>query len=192
MHSHLNQLRAQEHIVDLRAAAERSRWAAGDRIELEDGRRLRVPPSQREDRDRFRGLFAGLAPETRDQRYSSPKPELSERELSHLVDLDHVRHEAPAAVDEIDDSFVAAATHVEPPRSASRSRGGDKRSRTTSAVGAAGPSSLSERSSANAPTASHEPLRPPCATKPAARACSDTCTSAHKRGIAARSSSRLN
>jgi RimJ/RimL family protein N-acetyltransferase len=115
MHSELNQLIAQEHIADLRAAAERSRRATGDRLELEDGRRLRIRPIEREDRDRFRGLFARLAPESRYRRYFSPKPQLSERELSYLVDVDHVQHEALAAVDETDDSFVAAARYVQPP-----------------------------------------------------------------------------
>jgi RimJ/RimL family protein N-acetyltransferase len=115
MHSQLNQLIAQEHITDLRAAAERYRRAAGDRLELQDGRRLRIRPIRREDRHRFRGLFARLAPESRYRRYFSPKPELSERELSYLVDVDHVQHEALAAVDETDGSFVAAARYVQLP-----------------------------------------------------------------------------
>ena len=115
MHSQLNQLIAQERIADLRAAAERSRSAAKDQLELEDGRRLRIRPIEREDRDRFRGLFARLAPESRYRRYFPPKPELSERELSYLTDVDHVHHEALAAVDETDGSFVAAARYVQPP-----------------------------------------------------------------------------
>ncbi len=115
MHSHLNQLRAQEHIADLRAAADRSRSAAGDRLELEDGTRLTIRPVERQDRDRFRSLFARMAPESRYRRYFSPKSELSERELSYLVDVDHVHHEALAAVDERDGSFVAAARYVQPP-----------------------------------------------------------------------------
>ena len=115
MHSHLNQLLAQEHIADLRTAAERSRWAAGDRLELEDGRRLRIRPIEREDRDRFRGLFARLTPESRYRRYLTPKPRLSERELTYLVEIDHVHHEVLAAIDETDGSFVAAARYVQPP-----------------------------------------------------------------------------
>ena len=115
MHSHLNQLIAQEHIADLRAAAERYRSAAGARLELSDGRRLRIRSIEREDRDRFRSLFARMAPESRYRRYFSPKPELSERELSYLVDVDHVHHEALAAVDETDGTFVAAARYVQPP-----------------------------------------------------------------------------
>jgi RimJ/RimL family protein N-acetyltransferase len=115
MHSQLNELIAQERIADLRADAERSRSAAKDQLELEDGRRLRIRPIEREDRDRFRGLFARLAPESRYRRYFSPKPALSERELSYLMDVDHVHHEALAAVDETDGSFVAAARYVQPP-----------------------------------------------------------------------------
>jgi RimJ/RimL family protein N-acetyltransferase len=114
MYSYFNQLRAQEHLADLRAAAERSRLAAGDRLELRDGRRLRIRPIEREDRDRFRRLLARMAPESRYRRYFSPKPELSERELSYLVDVDHVHHVALAAVDETDGSLVAAARYVEP------------------------------------------------------------------------------
>jgi hypothetical protein len=56
MHSHLNQHRAQEHIADLGAAAERSRSATGDRLELEDGRRLRIRPIEAM-RTAIRGTF---------------------------------------------------------------------------------------------------------------------------------------
>ena len=40
---------------------------------------------------------------------------LSERELDHLLDVDHVHHEALAAVDERNGSFVAAARYVQLP-----------------------------------------------------------------------------
>jgi hypothetical protein len=73
MHSHLNQLMAQEHIADLYATAERSRLAAGDRLELEDGRRLRVRPIEPEDRHRFRDRFARL----------TPTPTTTQHERSH-------------------------------------------------------------------------------------------------------------
>jgi RimJ/RimL family protein N-acetyltransferase len=115
MHSHLNYIAAQQHVADLRAAAERSRRSHADRLELKDGRRLRIRPIERGDRERFRGLFARMTPESRYRRYFTPKPELSERELSYLMDIDHVHHEALAAVDETDGSFVAAARYVQPP-----------------------------------------------------------------------------
>ena len=115
MHPHLTSTIAQERVADLRAAAERSRRAASDPLQLADGRRLKIRPIEREDRERFRGLFMRLTPESRYRRFLSPKPELTERELAYLVDIDHVHHEALAAVDESDGSFVAAARYAQLP-----------------------------------------------------------------------------
>jgi GNAT superfamily N-acetyltransferase len=115
MHPHLTHMLAQEHIADLRAAAERYRRPAADPLVLADGKRLKIRPIEREDRDRLRRLFMRLSSESRYRRYLSPKPELTERELAHLLDIDHVHHEALAAVDETDGSFVAAARYVQWP-----------------------------------------------------------------------------
>jgi acetyltransferase len=76
---------------------------------------LKIRPIEREDRDRFRRLVTRLTPQSRYRRYLSPKPELTEREVAYLVDIDHVHHEALAAVDESDGSFVAAARYVQLP-----------------------------------------------------------------------------
>ena len=94
MHPQLTYVIAQERIADLRRAAERSRRTAADPLLLADGRRLKIRPIEREDRDRLRRLFMRLTPESRYRRYLSPKPELTERELAYLVDIDHVHHEA--------------------------------------------------------------------------------------------------
>ena len=56
-----------------------------------------------------------LTPESRYRRYLTPKPTLSERDLDYLLDIDHVHHEALAAVDETDGSFVAASRYVQLP-----------------------------------------------------------------------------
>ena len=114
MHPQLTHIIAQEHVADLRAAAERSRRTA-DPLLLADGRRLKIRPIERQDRDRLKGLLMRLTPESRHRRFFSPKPELTERELDYLVDIDHVHHEALAAVDESDGSFVAAARYVQVP-----------------------------------------------------------------------------
>jgi RimJ/RimL family protein N-acetyltransferase len=97
----------------MRAETERSRSTAKDPLVLADGRRVKIRPIERQDRDRFRRLFMRLTPESRYRRYLSPKPTLSDRELDHLLDVDHVHHEALAAVDETDGSFVAAARYVQ-------------------------------------------------------------------------------
>jgi RimJ/RimL family protein N-acetyltransferase len=115
MHPQLTHIIAQERTADLRAAAERSRRAVTEPLVLADGRRLKIRPIERQDRDRLRRLFMRMTPESRYRRYLSPKPELTERELAYLVDIDHVHHEAFAAVDEGDGSFVAAARYVQRP-----------------------------------------------------------------------------
>jgi RimJ/RimL family protein N-acetyltransferase len=56
-----------------------------------------------------------LTPESRYRRYLTPKPALSGRELDYLLDIDHVHHEALAAVDESDGAFVATARYVQLP-----------------------------------------------------------------------------
>ena len=115
MHPHLTYIIAQQRAAEMRAAAERSRLTAADPLVLADGRRLKIRPIERHDRDRLRRLFMRLTPESRYRRYLSPKPALSERELDHLLDVDHVHHEALAAVDETNGSFVAAARYVQLP-----------------------------------------------------------------------------
>jgi RimJ/RimL family protein N-acetyltransferase len=115
MHPQIHYIIAQQRDAELRAEAERSRPTAGDRLVLADGRRLKIRPIERRDRDRLRRLFMRLTPESRYRRYLSPKPTLSERELDRLLDVDHVHHEALAAVDETNGSFVAAARYVQVP-----------------------------------------------------------------------------
>ena len=112
MHPQLTYIIAKERTAELRAAAESSRRAVTEPLVLADGRRLNIRPVEREDRVRLRRLFMRLSPESRYRRYLSPKPELTERELAYLVDIDHVHHEALAAVDETDGSFVAVARYV--------------------------------------------------------------------------------
>ena len=45
-------------------------------------------------------LFVRLSPESRYRRFLTPKRELTPRELSYLTDIDHVHHEAFAAIDQ--------------------------------------------------------------------------------------------
>jgi RimJ/RimL family protein N-acetyltransferase len=102
-------------LMRMRDETERSRPTAKDQLVLADGRRVTIRPIERHDRDRLSRLFMRLTPESRYRRYLSPKPRLSERELDHLLDVDHVHHEALAVVDEADGSFVAAARYVQHP-----------------------------------------------------------------------------
>ena len=77
-----------------------------DTLVLGDGTRLALRPLGSEDRDGVAALFARLSPESRYRRFLSPKRELTPRELAFLTDIDHIHHEAIAAVDQRDGSIV--------------------------------------------------------------------------------------
>jgi RimJ/RimL family protein N-acetyltransferase len=81
-------------------------------LTLADGTRLALRPLGSADRDGVAALFARLSPESRYRRFLSPKRELTRWELAFLTDVDHVRHEAIAAVDQRDDSIVGICRYV--------------------------------------------------------------------------------
>jgi RimJ/RimL family protein N-acetyltransferase len=86
--------------------------AAAATLALADGTRLSLRQVGAGDRAGFAALFAGLTPESRYQRFLSPKRELTPRELTFFTHVDRVNHEAIAAVDLRDDSIVAVARYV--------------------------------------------------------------------------------
>ena len=86
--------------------------AAADTLALADGTRFSLRQVGAGDRAGLAALFARLTPESRYQRFLSPKRELTPRELTFFTDIDHLNHEAIAAVDQRDDSIVAVARYV--------------------------------------------------------------------------------
>jgi RimJ/RimL family protein N-acetyltransferase len=83
-----------------------------------NGGRFSIRPLCASDRDAIRTLFARLSPESRRRRFLIGKPQLSERELTYLTHVDHVRHEALAAIDRRDGSIVGVARYVRWPERA--------------------------------------------------------------------------
>jgi RimJ/RimL family protein N-acetyltransferase len=77
-----------------------------------DGTRLRFRPIDAGDRNGLASLFARLSPESRRRRFLSAKHELSDAELDYFSDIDHVRHEAIAAIDQRDGSIVGVARYA--------------------------------------------------------------------------------
>lgn len=73
---------------------------------LPSGTTLVLRAVERDDRDRIHDLFQRLGEQSRYRRFHTPKRELSERELAYLSDVDHISHEAIAAVDQRDGSFA--------------------------------------------------------------------------------------
>jgi RimJ/RimL family protein N-acetyltransferase len=85
---------------------------ASDTLRLADGTRLRLRPINADDRDRFAELFGRLSFESRRRRFLTPKPELTPQELAFFSEVDHVGHEAIAAVDQRDGSIAGLARYV--------------------------------------------------------------------------------
>jgi RimJ/RimL family protein N-acetyltransferase len=84
-----------------------------DVLVLADATRLRIRPVEPGDRAGLAGLFARLSSTSRYRRYLSPKLELTPAELTYLTDLDHVTHEAIAAVDQSTGAIVGVARYAE-------------------------------------------------------------------------------
>jgi GNAT superfamily N-acetyltransferase len=80
---------------------------------LNAGQRVLIRPVDRCDRERLSDLFARMSSESRQRRFFSPKRELSSRELTYFTDIDHREHEALAAVDLRDGSFLGVARYVQ-------------------------------------------------------------------------------
>ena len=85
---------------------------ATEALILADGTRLLLRPIGREDREGLAALFARLTPESRHRRFLTPKHELTPRKLAFFTDIDHVRHEAIAALDQRDGSIVGVARYA--------------------------------------------------------------------------------
>jgi RimJ/RimL family protein N-acetyltransferase len=84
-------------------------------LTLQDGGVVEVRPLEPRDRA---GLAAAVRPnsdETRYVRFASPKPELTERELGFLLEVDHHSREAILAVDPSTGHGVGVVRYVEVP-----------------------------------------------------------------------------
>jgi RimJ/RimL family protein N-acetyltransferase len=84
-------------------------------LTLHDGRVVEVRPLEPRDRAGLAAAVRRLSDETRYLRFASPKPELTERELDFLVDVDHHSREAILAVDPSTGHGVGVVRYVEVP-----------------------------------------------------------------------------
>jgi ribosomal protein S18 acetylase RimI-like enzyme len=108
--------------MTVRGTPRASSAAAGESLTLADGTRISFRPLNAQDRCQLAGLFARLTPDSRYQRFHSPKRELTVRELTYFTDVDHLNHEAIAAVDQRDNSIIGVARYV---RDAGRAEAAD-------------------------------------------------------------------
>lgn len=86
-----------------------------ERLKLRDGRAVDVRPLERCDRQLLAAAIRRLSDHSRYLRFASPKPRMTERELDHLVDVDHRGHEALLAIDPLTGRGVAVARYIQVP-----------------------------------------------------------------------------
>lgn len=72
-----------------------------------------IRPLTHADRDRLAAAFGRLSERSRLRRFLGPKPRLSGAELTYLTEIDHVTHEALAAIDPDDGAIVGVARYAE-------------------------------------------------------------------------------
>jgi RimJ/RimL family protein N-acetyltransferase len=86
--------------------------AAAESLVAADGTRISLRQVGAEDRAGMAALFARLTPQSRYHRFLSPKRELTPGELTFFTEVDHLNHEAIAAIDQRDNSIVGVARYV--------------------------------------------------------------------------------
>jgi RimJ/RimL family protein N-acetyltransferase len=84
-----------------------------DELTLASGLSIRIRPLSGDDREGFMDLFARLGADSRYRRYLAPMPVLSARAVTYLVDIDHITHEAFAAIDLRDGSIAGVGRYAQ-------------------------------------------------------------------------------
>ena len=88
-------------------------WSTLEPLKLRDGRVVAIRPLERCDRPLLDAAIRRLSDDSRYLRFASPQPRITERELDHLVDVDHHAHEALLAIDPLTAQGVGVVRYVE-------------------------------------------------------------------------------
>src|SRR4051794_14998369 len=79
---------------------------------MADGTRLGFRPVDAGDGDGLAAFFARLSPESRRRRFLGAKRTLTPRELAYYTDIDHLCHDAVAAIDRRDGTIVGVGRYA--------------------------------------------------------------------------------
>jgi RimJ/RimL family protein N-acetyltransferase len=88
---------------------------SNERLKLGDGRAVEIRPLERCDRRLLAAAIRRLSDHSRYLRFAGARPDVSDSELDHLVEVDHRTHEAFVAVDPVTGRAVAVARYVRVP-----------------------------------------------------------------------------
>jgi RimJ/RimL family protein N-acetyltransferase len=81
-------------------------------LRLDDGRQVRLRQVGPGDREGLRELYSGLSADSRRRRFLGAAPGLTPKQLRYLTDLDHVEHEAVAAIDPRTGTLIAEGRYA--------------------------------------------------------------------------------
>jgi RimJ/RimL family protein N-acetyltransferase len=85
------------------------------RARLKDGGEVLIRPVQTEDQPLVAKAYARLSPDSRQRRFLAAPDRLTDEDLRYLTEIDHVRHEALAALDPETGEIVGEARYVRVP-----------------------------------------------------------------------------
>jgi RimJ/RimL family protein N-acetyltransferase len=105
---------SEEEAIERRDAYARgtAREEDGELVELRDGATVRIRPIRPDDKPRVLQAFDALGARSRYRRFLGYKKELSTAELESFTEIDHVDHEALAAVDPATGDGLGIARYV--------------------------------------------------------------------------------
>ena len=87
----------------------------GERVRLGDGATIVIRQVEPEDAEQLKIGFEHLGAVSRYRRFLTPVDDLSPRQLSYLTHVDHVSHEAIAALDSVTGAGIGIARYVRDP-----------------------------------------------------------------------------
>jgi GNAT superfamily N-acetyltransferase len=87
----------------------------GELVDLPDGSEVLVRPVRADDKPLIAAAWERLSDESRYRRFMTAKKRLSPRELAHLTEVDHVDHEAIAALDPRTHAGLGVARYIRNP-----------------------------------------------------------------------------
>ena len=87
----------------------------GEVVRLRDGARIVIRPVEPDDAEQLNAGFERLGAVSRYRRFLTPLDHLTPRQLSYLTDVDHISHEAIAALDAVTGDGIGIARYLRDP-----------------------------------------------------------------------------
>jgi GNAT superfamily N-acetyltransferase len=101
--------------AEARVVAYQAAQPSGDLVDLPDGSEVLVRPVRADDKPLLAAAWERFGEESRYRRFMLPKKQLSPRDFAHFTEIDHVDHEAIAALDPRTGAGLGVARYIRNP-----------------------------------------------------------------------------